>query len=93
MDIHFTADQPSAEEKAAVDQELGAPETGWDGGQRHVASDGRVAFGGHDAGSHRHKLLPALHAVQEHIGWISPGAINYISQRLGLPPAEVYGVA
>ena len=93
MDIHFTADQPSVEEKAAVDQELGTPETSWDGGQRQVASDGRVAFGGHDAGLHRHKLLPALHAVQARIGWISSGAINYVSQRLGLPPAEVYGVA
>ncbi len=93
MDIHFTADQPSVEEKAAVDQELGSPETSWDGGRRDVQSDGRVSFGGHDAGSHRHKLLPTLHAVQARIGWISPGAINYISLRLGLPPAEVYGVA
>jgi NADH-quinone oxidoreductase subunit F len=93
LDIHFTADQPSVEEKAAVDQELGSPETAWDGGQRDVNSDGRVSFGGHDAGSHRHKLLPTLHAVQARIGWISPGAINYVSLRLGLPPAEVYGVA
>jgi NADH-quinone oxidoreductase subunit F len=93
LDIHFTADQPSSEEKAAVDQELGSPETAWDGGQRDVNSDGRVSFGGHDAGSHRHKLLPTLHAVQARIGWISPGAINYASLRLGLPPAEVYGVA
>ena len=93
MDIHFTADQPSVEEKAAVDQELGTPETPWDGGQRDVHSDGRVSFGGHDAGSHRHKLLPTLHAVRARIGWISAGAINYVALRLGLPPAEVYGVA
>jgi NADH-quinone oxidoreductase subunit F len=26
------------------------------------------------------------------VGWISPGAINYISDRLIVPPAEVYGV-
>lgn len=93
MDIHFTADQPSVEERAAVDQELGSPETSWDGGRRQAESDGRVSFGGHDAGSHRHKLLPTLHAVQARIGWISAGAINYVSLRLGLPPAEVYGVA
>ncbi len=93
MDIHFTADQPSVEEKAAVDQELGIPEATWEGGRRQVDSDGRVSFGGHDAGSHRHKLLPTLHALQARIGWISPGAINYVSLRLGLPPAEVYGVA
>jgi len=93
LDIHFTADQPSVEEKAAVDQELGIPEATWEGGRRQVDSDGRVSFGGHDAGSHRHKLLPTLHALQARIGWISPGAINYVSLRLGLPPAEVYGVA
>ena len=105
MDIHFTADEPSVEEKAVVDQELGSPETPWDGGRRDVESKGqsngqlngqpggRVSFGGHDAGSHRQKLLPTLHAVQARIGWISPGAINYVSLRLGLPPAEVYGVA
>ena len=93
MDIHFTADQPSVEEKAAVDQQLGAPETSWEGAERQIVSDGRVSFGGHDAGSHRHKLLPTLHAIQARIGWISAGAINYTSLRLGLPPAEVYGVA
>ncbi|MGA9883838.1 MAG: NAD(P)H-dependent oxidoreductase subunit E [Candidatus Acidiferrales bacterium] len=93
MDIHFTADQPSVEEKAAVDQELGTPETSWEGAERQIDSDGRVSFGGHDADSHRHKLLPTLHAIQAGIGWISPGAINYTSLRLGLPPAEVYGVA
>ncbi len=38
-------------------------------------------------------LLPCLHAVQDSVGWISHGAINYISQRLGLGPAEAYGVA
>jgi len=93
LDIHFTADQPSVEEKAAVDQQLGAPETSWEGAERQIVSDGRVSFGGHDAGSHRHKLLPTLHAIQARIGWISAGAINYTSLRLGLPPAEVYGVA
>jgi NADH-quinone oxidoreductase subunit F len=93
LDIHFTADQPSSEEKAAVDQELGPPKSSWEGGKRQVDSDGRVAFGGHDADSHRHKLLPTLHSIQARIGWISPGAINYTALRLGLPPAEVYGVA
>jgi NADH-quinone oxidoreductase subunit F len=93
LDIHFTADQPSLDEKSAVDQQLGLPETSWEGGKRQADSDGRVSYGGHDAGSHRHKLLPVLHAIQSRVGWISPGAINYASQRLGLAPAEVYGVA
>lgn len=41
----------------------------------------------------RHMLLPAFHAVQGTIGWISQGALNYICQRLIVPPAEAYGVA
>ena len=44
-------------------------------------------------GRRRHLLLPVLHAVQARIGWISPGALNYICQRLDVPPAEAYGVA
>ncbi len=38
-------------------------------------------------------LLPTLHAVQDSVGWVSHGAINYISERLTLGPAEAYGVA
>jgi NADH-quinone oxidoreductase subunit F len=41
----------------------------------------------------RHLLLPALHAVQARAGWISPGALRHICDRLGVPPAEAYGVA
>jgi NADH-quinone oxidoreductase subunit F len=43
-----------------------------------------------DAG--RDLLLPALHAVQARTGWISQGALNYISRRLTVPPAELWGV-
>src|SRR5262249_37997135 len=38
-------------------------------------------------------LLPVLHAIQKRIGWVSPGAINYVAQRLDVPPAEIHGVA
>src|SRR5262249_27520928 len=38
-------------------------------------------------------LLPALHAVQDRFGWLTPGALNYISERLTMPPAELFGVA
>jgi NADH-quinone oxidoreductase subunit F len=38
-------------------------------------------------------LLPALHAVQDRIGWISQPALNYVCRRLAVPPAEAYGVA
>ena len=41
----------------------------------------------------RHLLLPALQAVQARIGWISPGGLNYICERLTVPPADAYGVA
>jgi NADH-quinone oxidoreductase subunit F len=41
----------------------------------------------------RHLLLPVLHSIQSHVGWISPGALNYACQRLGVPPAEAFGVA
>ena len=41
----------------------------------------------------RHLLLPALHAAQARVGWISQGALNHLSERLSVPPAEAYGVA
>ena len=93
MDLHLTAAQPTAEEKTAVDSALGAPESGWAGGSRRIEEEGRAAFGGHEARSRRHLLLPVLHAIQAHVGWISPGALNYASLRLDVAPAEVHGVA
>jgi NADH-quinone oxidoreductase subunit F len=41
----------------------------------------------------RHLLLPALHAVHDVTGWISPGGLDEICRRLGVAPAEAYGVA
>jgi NADH-quinone oxidoreductase subunit F len=38
-------------------------------------------------------LLPALHAVQRRVGWISEGALNHICERLSIAPADAYGVA
>ena len=80
----------TTEERAAVDSELGAPQSGWQGGLRQLG-DTRAAFNG-DAHGRRHRLLPVLHAVQNHIGWISPGALNYVALRLDVAPAEVHGV-
>ena len=54
---------------------------------------GRAVVGGHRARSLRHLLLPALAAVQSEVGWVSAGAIDEISRRLAVPPAEVYSVA
>jgi NADH-quinone oxidoreductase subunit F len=41
----------------------------------------------------RHLLLPALHAVHDVTGWISPGGLDEVCRRLGVAPAEAYGVA
>jgi NADH-quinone oxidoreductase subunit F len=91
LDLHLTDAQATSEERAAIDSELGAPESGWQGGPRQ-SGDTRAAFNG-DAHGKRHRLLPVLHAVQNHIGWISPGALNYVALRLDVAPAEVHGVA
>ena len=87
MDLHLTADEPTTEEKTAVDGVLGPPES------EGIATDGRVAFGGHETRARRHLLLPVLHAIQERTGWISPGALNYVAVRLDVAPAEIHGVA
>jgi NADH-quinone oxidoreductase subunit F len=46
-----------------------------------------------DAGERRDLLLPALQAAQSRIGFVSEGALGHICKRLGVPPAEAYGVA
>lgn len=101
MDLHLTDAQATAEERAAVDSELGAAESSWQGGQERDGerqgierpiADTRAAFNG-DARGMRHRLLPVLHAIQNRIGWISPGALNYVALRLDVAPAEAHGVA
>lgn len=77
MDLHFTSATATPDERSAVDALLGR-------------QDGRS---GASARQQRHLLLPALHAVQERVGWISAGAVNYIGERLTVAPADVYGVA
>jgi NADH-quinone oxidoreductase subunit F len=80
-------------ERAALDEVLGAPASGWEGGTRLAGADGNTAAGGHAARARRHLLLPALWALQERIGWVSPGGLNEICRRLTIPPADAYGVA
>ncbi|HLG42931.1 MAG TPA: NADH-ubiquinone oxidoreductase-F iron-sulfur binding region domain-containing protein, partial [Planctomycetota bacterium] len=41
----------------------------------------------------RDLLLPALHAINDRVGWISEGALDYVCRRLEVPPAEAFGVA
>ena len=78
MDLHLTTDQPTLSERSAVDGELGA-----DNGEPETE----------DARSQRDRLLPALHAIQARIGYITAGAVNYLAQRLDVAPAEIHGVA
>ncbi len=74
MDLHFTADEPSAEERDAVDACLAAAAPAPGPGRRQY-------------------LLPVLRAIQERVGWISPGALNHASRCLEVPPADAFGVA
>jgi NADH-quinone oxidoreductase subunit F len=49
--------------------------------------------GGRDTRALRHRLLPALQALQARVGWISEGGLGYVCDRLNVPPAEAWGVA
>jgi NADH-quinone oxidoreductase subunit F len=91
VDVRLLDAEPSTAERAAVDAFLGPPVSHWAGADR--VENGHSAHGGHSARAERHQLLPTLHALHEHTGWISPGALNYIARRLTIPPADVYGVA
>ncbi|MCX4596378.1 NAD(P)H-dependent oxidoreductase subunit E [Streptomyces sp. NBC_01549] len=95
MDLHFGDSKPTDEERAAVDALLGPPQSSWEGAARDEmrAADLRWARGGREARERRDLLLPGLHAVNDRIGWISEGALDYLCRRLTVPPAEAYGVA
>jgi NADH-quinone oxidoreductase subunit F len=93
MDLHVIGPLATPVERAAVDAVLGPPESGWVGGRRDASNQGHASTGGHAIRARRSQLLPALHAVQSRVGWISQPALNYISKRLAVPPAEAYGVA
>ncbi|MGE0768695.1 MAG: NAD(P)H-dependent oxidoreductase subunit E [Hyphomicrobiaceae bacterium] len=92
MDLKFSNAEPSAEERDSVDRLLGVGEGGWHGGERDEL-DHRRAHTGRDARARRHLVMEALHAVNDRVGWISPGALNYIGKRLSVAPADVYSVA
>jgi len=91
-DIHLGAAAPTEQERAAIDAFVATVVPGH-AGDRAETDDGRVWRGGRETRLLRTHLLPALHAVQEGFGWISEGALNHVCERLGVPPAEAYGVA
>ncbi|WP_406090209.1 NAD(P)H-dependent oxidoreductase subunit E [Streptomyces sp. NBC_01013] len=94
MDLKYPDAVATEAEREAVDGLLGPPPSGWEGGTARSGEDLRWARGGASAAKDRRdQLLPALHAVNDRIGWISEGALGYICRRLTVAPAEAYGVA
>ncbi len=83
---------PSAVEQAAVDAVLGPSERPR-AGPRSSAELRVSEVRRGDAPARRQLLLPTLWAVQRAAGWISEGALAYVSERLEVPPAEAFGVA
>jgi len=81
VDLRHLSNPASAAERAAIDALLGPVEEGPDGP------------GFRQARGLRHLLLPGLHAIQDRFGWVPPGALGYLCRRLGVPPAEAWGVA
>lgn len=93
MDLHLRHSTPTDDERAAVDALLGPPTSAWDGGERGHARDAHTAVGGRSVRQQRHLLLPALRALQARVGWISETGLDYVCTRLGVPPADAWGVA
>src|SRR5579862_1364955 len=93
MDVRLHQNPPTDEERSAIDTLLGPPTSAWDGGERGDIRDAYVAHGGLAQREQRHLLLPALRALQTHVGWISEGGLEYICVRLNIPPADAWGVA
>jgi NADH-quinone oxidoreductase subunit F len=94
MDIRRVESSPTDDERATVDALLGTPASAWDGGARGSQRDAHVSHvGGRDTRALRHRLLPALQALQARVGWISEGGLGYVCDRLNVPPAEAWGVA
>lgn len=93
MDIKLPDALPTDDERAAVDAVLGTPASGWDGGLRIASQDAHAGFGGRAMRERRNELIPALHALQSRVGWISEGGLRHVCERLHIPPAEAWGVA
>ncbi len=88
-DLHIGPDLADPDERAVVDAVIDTTL-----GPALLVEDERLVRGGTSRrNERRHLLLPALHALQNQRGWISPGGLNYVAERLQVPPAEAYGVA
>ena len=87
MDLRWMDASPTPEEKTVIDEFI-TDDTYIDPDINNVINSSSVT-----TSQKRHLLLPSLQSVQGQIGWISKGALNYICQKLHIPPAEAYGVA
>ena len=94
MDLHLIPGaEATALEREAVDGVLGGAPSSWHGAAIRTERDGHLSEHGDAIRERRHLLLPALWALQSCAGWISPGGLNYVCQRLDVAPADAYGVA
>jgi NADH-quinone oxidoreductase subunit F len=89
MDLHLSGVPPTEAERRAVDSAFAAHRSPDD----VPGADVRFPDAGHAARGRRHILLPALHAVMDEVGHLTPGALDHVARVLSVPPADVYGVA
>ena len=86
--VHFGNGQPTTREQEIVEQFLLEPERA-----THALSERVLVGGPRRATGIRHLLLPGLWALQDSVGWVSPGGLKALCDSLGVPLAEAYGVA
>jgi len=90
VELHFTRERATPEESSAVDRVVGRR-------QSRLAATSNNGLSGENTAlapaNRRHLLLPVLHALQQRVGWLSPGGLNYAALQLDIPPAEIHGVA
>ncbi len=92
-DLHLTDDRADQGEREAIDRVVDAAHLDGSGSAVIEETDRLVRAGAARAAGLRHLVLPALHALQRQSGWISPGGLNHLADRLQVPPAEAFGVA
>jgi NADH-quinone oxidoreductase subunit F len=80
VDLHPISALATPDERRAVDAVLGP-----------LKDDATIPFA--EAKARRTFLLPALLSLQGRIGHVTEGALGYACRRLGVPPAEGFGVA
>ena len=90
MDLRYLDDEPTEIERAAVRCRAGHAVVGLV--RRRRGPRRTPGWPGPDR-TRRHLLLPALHALQDRVGWISAGGLNHVCRSLEVAPAEAYGVA